>query len=80
MEDIVITDEEVRKLLDKVSKITRVDYSDYSINSLVCAVEDLLFECNYLEDEIGEIEQDIEDNYKPISRAEEIGYNERDFI
>lgn len=80
MEDLIIIDEEVRKLLDKASKVTKTNYEDYSIQSLICAVEDLLFEWDYLKDEIEEINQDIEDNYKPISRAEEIGYNKKDFL
>lgn len=80
MNDLIIQNDEIRKLLDKVGDITKTDYKDYSINSLICAFEDLINECEYLKDEIEEIEQDREDNYKPISKAEEIGYNESDFI
>lgn len=80
MDNLIIADEKIRKLLDKVGKITKTNYTDYSINSLICAFEDLLYEFNYLQEEIEEMEQDIEDNYKPISMAEEIGFNERDFI
>lgn len=79
MDDLIIADEEVRKLLDKVGKITMTDYSDYSLSSLVCALEDMVLDHNDLEDKIEEIKQDIENNYKPISRTEEIGYDERDF-
>lgn len=80
MDDLVIVDIQVRKLLDKASKITKENYDDYSIHSLICAVEDLIYDYEYLEDEIKDMEQDIEDNYKRITRAEEINYNHYDFL
>ena len=84
LENIIIKDEDIIELINKASKITSFNYEDnsgeYSLQSLVNVIEDLINECKYLKDEIGEVEQDRDDNYRPISRAEEIGYDERDFI
>lgn len=41
--------------------------------------EDALFEINELEEQIKMLEQDIEDNYKPLSPYEMYGISERDF-
>ena len=80
MEDLIITDEEARKLLDKAGKITGTDYINYSIQSFICALEDLMYEIDFLNDEIQHINQDVEDNYKPITKEEEICFNEKDFL
>lgn len=80
MEDLIIKDEEARKLLNKASKITTADYKDYSIKSCICAIEDLLSEIDYLKDEMQDMAQDIRDNYKPVSKAEQVGFSERDFL
>lgn len=80
MEDLVITNEDVKKLLDKAGKITMTNYQDYSLQSLVSAVEDLIVEVETLNEEIEEINQDIEDNYRRIGRAEEINYNPYDYF
>ena len=42
-------------------------------------MEDLLHELDVLQEKYEDLEKDLEDNYKPISYAEQIGYNERDF-
>lgn len=77
-------------ILKRVSEITCTDYEikwfdaknvDGYIeeNSLISMLEDLISEINRLEENIEDIKKDIEDNYRPISAAEQIGYNEKDF-
>lgn len=83
--EMIITDKDLKELINKASKITGFTYAEdnnskYTLEGLLNAFEDLINECEYLKDEIGDIEQDRDDNYKPISKAEEIGYNESDFI
>lgn len=50
-----------------------------SVEELLGIMEDLYFEKERLEEKIEELEQDIKENYKPISPYELYGVNERDF-
>lgn len=79
MEDLIIKDEDVRKLLDKVSDITCTDYSEYTLWCLVSALEDMIYELHHVQEEFDDFKQDVEDNYRPISYEEQIGYNPKDF-
>ena len=42
-----------------------------SIEDLLAKIEELDDDKEYLEDKIKDMEQDIEDNYKPISKSEQ---------
>lgn len=42
-----------------------------SIEDLLSKIEELDDDKGYLEDKIKDMEQDIEDNYKPISKSEQ---------
>lgn len=42
--------------------------------------EELLNEIEHLKEELENFEQQVRDNYKPVSYAEQVGFNERDFI
>lgn len=42
-----------------------------SIKDLLSKIEELDDDKEYLEDKIKDMEQDIEDNYKPISKSEQ---------
>lgn len=53
---------------------------DYSWNDLFDLYDDLYSEYERLQEEFEDFKQNVEDNYKPISYAEQVGYNERDFI
>lgn len=57
-------------------------YSDtiLTIEELVGLCEDLYCEVNRLTERIQDLEQDIEDNYKPIDKVEQYGINNSDFI
>lgn len=72
--------------LEKINRVSKMSLGDYElkdnlipIEKMMAAIEDLLVEIDRLEEEKKDREQEIEDNYKPISYAEQIGYNERDF-
>lgn len=80
MEDIVIINAVAKELLDKASKITMTNYSDYTLGCLVSALDDLILEIEDLNEQIDELNQDIEENYRHISRTEEIGYNPYDYL
>lgn len=50
-----------------------------SLEELLGDYEDLIDENEHLQEKIYDMERDIEENYKPISYAEQIGYNPKDF-
>lgn len=72
--------------LEKIERVSKLTFTDYElkgdfipVEKMMAAIEDLLIEIDRLEEEKKYREQEIEDNYKPISYAEQVGYNERDF-
>ena len=77
-----LNDDELERMF-KLSKITMTDYELIGnfapVENLMAAIEDLLIELDKAEERIEEIERDRDENYKPISYEEEIGYRERDF-
>lgn len=50
-----------------------------SVEDVLTELEEVIDELENLRDEFEDYKKDVEDNYKPISYAEQIGYNERDF-
>lgn len=80
-----------KKLYNTACGITRTDYeevvsnpySDYCYISEYAAqsiISDLMHEIDILKEKIEDLEQDIEDNYKPIKKEEQYEINYRDFI
>lgn len=70
-------DEKELELMKRVSAITITDYEVdnkgyIEIESLICAIEDLEYEIDRLNEKYEDLKQDIEDNYKPISRMEQV--------
>ena len=51
----------------------------YSIQEILSRLEDLYFDVERLEEELKGLEQDIEDNYRPIPISEQVGISDRDF-
>lgn len=51
-----------------------------SIEELLSAIDELIYKKEQLECKIRDMEQDIEDNYRPIPLAEQYGVSDRDFI
>lgn len=50
-----------------------------TIEDLLGVIEDLDYEVGVLNEKIEDMEQDIKDNYKPISHWEEYGLNPNDY-
>lgn len=55
------------------------DDDTLTIEELFSTIEDLNSEISRIQEEFDDFKKDVEDNYKPLSYAEQIGYNERDF-
>lgn len=72
-----------KDILKRIQGITLTEYtkegSFLPVESVTDIIADLILEIDRLEEKIEDIEQDRDDNYKPISYAEQVGYNERDF-
>lgn len=84
-------DESNYEILEKASKMTGTDYEIrwfdaenidgyIEIETLINIIEDLICEVDRLQEEIEDIEQDKQDNYRPIPVAEQVGISDRDFI
>jgi len=77
-----------KDLYMRISGITGVDYTGVIVTpeefyleneTIIAMIEDLFCEIDSLEEKIEDMEQDIRDNYKPISPYEMYGMSERDF-
>lgn len=51
-----------------------------SVDELISLIEDLISEKDELQEKLEYLEQDIEDNYRPVSKAEQYCVNDSDFI
>lgn len=77
-------DEYWKNIEQKAEKITmtnyEVDYQDYiKVENLLSIIDDLIREIEHLKEEKEAIEQDRNDNYRPIPVKEQVGYSEKDF-
>lgn len=71
-------------LKTKIEKITGIDY-DFKGNylpseSITLIFEDLISEIDRLEEKYSDLEQDLEDNYRPIPVSEQVGISDKNFI
>lgn len=70
--------------IKEVEKITLGDYellgNFIPVESMMNIIEDLLVELGKSEEKYKDFEQQVEDNYKPISYEEQVGFTEKDFF
>lgn len=63
-------DEQEIKMMQEVSDVTLTDYEVHGrfvpVSKLMIAIEDLLTELHKKEEEVADLQNDIENNYKPI--------------
>lgn len=63
-------DEQEIKMMQEVSDVTLTDYEVNGrfvpVSKLMIAIEDLLTELHKKEEEVADLQNDIENNYKPI--------------
>lgn len=50
-----------------------------TINDLFAIIDDLKADISHLEEEFDDYKEYVKDNYRELSQAELIGFNERDF-
>ena len=77
-------DEEDKKILEKVQKITVTDYEEKGeyipVENFICIIEDLLMEIDSLQEKYDDLVEDMEQNYRPISLREQVGISDIDFL
>ena len=68
-----------KDIYDKVSEITMTDYEPLienekevllSANSIMSMLQELMWEVDKQKEKVEDLEQDIQDNYKPITKEE----------
>lgn len=64
---------------DKNCNGAYISISQY-IYKLESQIEDLTADKEHLEEELKDLRQDLEDNYRPIPISEQVGISDRDFI
>jgi hypothetical protein len=73
-----------KELLNEIEEITNTNYNfngDYSnVEKLISIIDDLLIEVKKAQEKLNELENDLNENYRPVSVAEQVGINDKDFI
>ena len=68
-------------LLETIRKITNTHFTNpISEDDAISIIEELVNEIEVKEEKIRDMEQDIEENYRPIPVSEQYGISDRDFI
>lgn len=72
------------KLVKEIEKLTTTEYEKFGIAVKCDGIEgmlrDLVSEIHRLEEKYEELEEDLKENYRPISISEQVGISDRDFI
>lgn len=67
-------------LLERINKITYTKFTEpITEDDVISIVEELVGEYENLQDKYNDLEQQIEDNYRPIPAAEQYGISDKDF-
>lgn len=67
-------------LLERINKITSTKYTEpITEDDVISIIEEIVNEYEHLLDRYNDLEQQIEDNFKPIPVAEQVGISDRDF-
>lgn len=72
------------ELYEKICKATSTDYNAVGEflpgDNIISMLEDLLYEIELKNEQLEDIKKDLQENYKPISPAEQYEVNDKDFI
>jgi hypothetical protein len=73
-----------KKVLEKIEEITNTNYNAEDVylttENLVMIIDDLLVELGKMQDKLNDLENDLNDNYRPIPVAEQVAISDKDFI
>ena len=73
------------KMLRDIEELTHTDFkidekNRIEVNNLLSVIEELYYSFKHLVEEVQDIVDDRDDNYKPISVAEQVGISDKDFL
>lgn len=71
--EIIINDAYLEEMLERTGEITEVDYSEHSLDSLCCALQDMLIEYKKLQDDFDDYKAEVEDTMRPLTMEEYTG-------
>lgn len=73
-----------KELLNEIEEITNTNYNfngDYSnVEKLISIIDDLLIEVRKAQEKLNELENDLNENYRPVPVAEQVAISNNDFI
>jgi len=77
---VILMSEDIKKMCGNITlKLDNTaEYEDWLM--IQDYIDELIADKEHLEEEIKNLKQDIEDNYRPIPVAEQAGISDRDFI
>lgn len=77
---VILMSEDIKKLCGEITEKldNTAEYESWLI--IQDYIDELITDKENLEEEIKSLKQDIEDNYRPIPIAEQVGVSDRDFI
>ena len=72
-------DEKEKRVIDRASDLTFTDYqlrgNDIEIETFITIIEDLICEVEHQKEKYEDLEQDLRDNYEPVSVEKQVGWN-----
>lgn len=80
--DILKTFDDLKELRKNVNELWKIKYQEKckECEDLECDKEELEYHIEVLEEKIKKIEDDRDDNYRPIPMSEMLDISDRDFI
>lgn len=77
---VILMSDDIKKMCGNITlKLDNTaEYEDWLI--IQDYIDELIADKEHLKEEIKDLKQDIEDNYRPIPVAEQVGISDRDFI
>lgn len=78
--DLSIDDWDLIKTAERITRNTYEPVDISTIELLMYVIEDLIYEAESLQEALTDLEADLNDNYRPLTQRELIGYRESDFI
>lgn len=70
---------DLKKRIENILKYV-IDPYEMDVDYMADILEEIVSEYENLQDKYNDLEQQIEDNYRPIPVAEQYGVSEKDFI
>lgn len=72
-------DYNMKKEIEGIVKYT-INPMTMEEDDIINVIDDLIYEYHNLKEEHEKLKQDLEDNYRPIPVAEQVGISDKDFI